>query len=136
VDRSVNIATICLYRFEIEATPAGEPITHPKNYRAAHVVRRAISAGSAVLPFCPDRAAVDSTAEQFGCEVGNEGKDPFLVPAYLLSPGERSGRMGWSLTAVVGREACGHTIWIMAICSFAQSLDQAHGFVIGYPVTH
>jgi hypothetical protein len=38
VYRSVDIDTIYLYRFEIEATPAGEPITHPKNYCAAHVV--------------------------------------------------------------------------------------------------
>jgi hypothetical protein len=98
VYRSVDIAAICLYRFEIEATPAGEPITQTKNYRAAHVVWRAISAGSAVLPFRPDRGTVNSTAEQFGCEVGNEGEDFLLVLAYLVSAGERSGRMDWSLT--------------------------------------
>jgi hypothetical protein len=44
--------------------------------------------------------------------------------------------MEWRLTVVVGREACGHGIWIMAICSVAQSLDQSHGFVIGYIITH
>src|SRR4029079_11927291 len=94
VYRSVNVVTICLYRFEVEATPAGESITHPKNYWAAHVVWCAISAGSAPLPFCPDRGAVDSTAEQFCCVVGNAGEDLLLVPAYLVSPGERSA--GWS----------------------------------------
>jgi hypothetical protein len=136
VYRSVDVAAICLYRFEIEATPAGKPITHAKNYRTAQVVWRAISAGPAVLPFCPDRGAVNSTAEQIGCEVGNEGKDLLLVPAYLVSPGERSGRMDWSLTSVVGRETRGYPIWIMVVRSFTQSLDQAYGFVIGHPVTH
>jgi len=42
--------------------------------------------------------------------------------------------MEWRLTAVVEREACGHAIWIMAICGVAQSLDHSHGFVIGYSV--
>jgi len=102
VYRSVNVVTICLYRFEVEATPAGEPITHPKNYWAAHGVWCAISAGSAVLPFCPDRGGVDSTAEQFCCEVGNEGEDLLLVLAYLVSPGERSGGMEWRLAQPVG----------------------------------
>jgi hypothetical protein len=85
---SVNIGTICLYRFEVKATPTGESITHSKNYGATHMVWGAISASSAVLPFCPDRVAVVSTAEQFDCEVGNEGEDLCLVPTYLVSPGE------------------------------------------------
>jgi len=129
---SVDTVTTRLYGFEIEATPAGEAITHPKNYRAAHVVWRAISARSTVLPFRPERGAVYSAAEQLGCEVGNEGEDLFLVPAHLVPAGERPGRMCGGLTPVIKCETLGNAIRVMAIGSVAQSLDQPHGFVIAH----
>jgi hypothetical protein len=85
---SIDIGTICLYWFEVEATPAGEPITHPKGYGAAHMVRRTISARTAVLPFRPDRVAIYGTAKQVDCNVGDKGKNLFLIPPYLIPPGE------------------------------------------------
>ena len=85
---SIDIDTIRLYRFEVEATPAGEPTTHPKNYGAAHMMWRTILAGAAMLPFRPDRVAIHGAAEQFDSKVGNKGENSFLILPYLIPPGE------------------------------------------------